>query len=49
MEKIDAHSLKVKVVIGGKVKKSKGINFPGVALDMPSLTEQDITDLNIGH
>ena len=44
-EKIDAHSLKVKVVIGGKVKQRKGVNFPGVALDMPSLTEQDVTDL----
>ena len=43
MEKIDAHSLKVKVVIGGKVKQRKGVNFPGVALDMPSLTEQDTT------
>ena len=47
MEKIDAHSLKVKVVIGGKVKKRKGVNFPGVALDMPSLTEQDVADLTL--
>ena len=44
-EKIDPHSLKVKVVIGGKVEKHKGVNFPGVAIDMPPLTSQDVVDL----
>ena len=46
-EKIDAHSLKVKVEIGGKVNKHKGINFPGITIDMPSLTKQDIADLSL--
>ena len=46
-EKIDAHSLIVKVEIGGKVNKHKGINFPGITIDMPSLTKQDIADLSL--
>ena len=46
-EKIDAHSLKVKVEIGGKVNKHKGINFPGITIDMPSLTKQDLSLIHI--
>jgi len=47
MEKMDEHLLKIKVLIGGKIKKNKGVNFPGVALDMPSFTEQDVADLEL--
>ena len=47
MEKMDEHLLKIKVLIGGKVKKNMGVNFPGVALDIPSFNEQDVADLEL--
>ena len=34
-------TLECKTVIAGLVENRKGVNFPGVALDIPSLTEQD--------
>src|SRR5699024_7344127 len=33
------------VVIGGEVSNNKGINLPGVAVSLPSLTEKDEEDL----
>ncbi len=32
---------------GERLKPEKGINLPGAELDLPALTEQDITDLDI--
>ena len=45
LKKISGHSVQVKTLIGGIVEKGKGVNFPGVAIDMPALTEQDRIDL----
>lgn len=39
------HTLKCKVILGGKVEHRKGVNFPGITLDLPSLLEQDKMDL----
>ena len=47
LKKISSHSIQVKTLIGGRVEKGKGVNFPGVAIDMPPLTEQDYTDLSL--
>jgi len=47
LKKISSHSIQVKTLIGGSVEKGKGVNFPGVAIDMPPLTEQDYTDLSL--
>ena len=33
---------------GGIVYPSKGINFPGIDLNMSSLTEKDIEDIKLG-
>ncbi len=33
------------VLVGGKVSSHKGVNLPGVALPIPSLTRKDIDDL----
>ncbi|MEC9376707.1 MAG: pyruvate kinase [Candidatus Neomarinimicrobiota bacterium] len=40
-------TLECKTVIAGLVENRKGVNFPGVALDIPSLTEQDEQDLEL--
>ena len=34
------------VVVGGTVTSHKGVNLPGVALPIPSLTRKDLDDLN---
>ena len=40
-------TLECKTIIAGVVENRKGVNFPGVALDIPSLTEQDEQDLEL--
>ncbi|MGH2349771.1 MAG: pyruvate kinase [bacterium] len=37
-----------RVVRGGTLAEHKGINLPGVALNVPVLTEKDVRDLEIG-
>ena len=40
-------TLDCKTITPGIVENRKGVNFPGVALDVPSLTEQDELDLEL--
>ena len=40
--------LELKVVYGGLLKPNKGVNFPGVALDVPSVSEADKANLRLG-
>ncbi len=40
-------TLECQTIIPGIVENRKGVNFPGVALDVPSLTEQDEQDLEL--
>ena len=44
---ISKHTLKCKTVIGGEISNRKGVNFPGITLETPSLTEEDIIDLKM--
>ncbi len=37
-----------KVMVGGIVTSHKGLNFPGANLDIPCLTEKDLSDLRFG-
>ena len=46
-EVISRHTLKCKTVIGGEISNRKGVNFPGITLETPSLTEEDIIDLKM--
>ena len=46
-EVISKHTLKCKTVIGGEISNKKGVNFPGVKLNTPSLTQEDIIDLKM--
>jgi pyruvate kinase len=36
------------VVAGGEISDQKGVNLPGVFVDLPSVTEKDIADINFG-
>jgi pyruvate kinase len=41
-------ALACRVVEGGTLKSRKGVNFPGLSLRLPSLTEKDQNDLRFG-
>lgn len=36
------------IINGGYLKSNKGINIPGVSINLPSLTERDIADIKFG-
>jgi pyruvate kinase len=40
--------LRCRVVEGGVLKSRKGVNFPNLALPLPSMTEKDIRDVEFG-
>jgi pyruvate kinase len=44
----DEKSVRTEVVAGGVIGDHKGINLPGVAVSIPSLTEKDLNDLHFG-
>ncbi|GIS57483.1 MAG: hypothetical protein CM1200mP1_14210 [Candidatus Neomarinimicrobiota bacterium] len=44
---ISTHALICETVIGGEIELNKGINFPGITLDAPALTDQDKIDLRV--
>ena len=46
-EVISKHTLNCKSVIGGEISNRKGVKFPGITLETPSLTEEDIIDLKM--
>lgn len=33
---------------GGKITSQKGVNVPGVKLNLPALTDKDIEDIKFG-
>lgn len=40
--------IKTKVLNGGDVKNNKGVNVPGVSINLPAITEKDINDIIFG-
>ena len=44
---VSTHALICKTVIGGQIELNKGVNFPGITLDAPALTDQDKIDLRL--
>jgi pyruvate kinase len=40
--------IKVKMVLGGEISSGKGVNIPGVQLNLPAVTERDIADIRFG-
>ena len=49
--KVDATSVTTRVVEGGPISNSKGLNLPGVAVSVPAMSEKDEMDLRwaLGH
>ncbi len=46
--KIEGNDVITEVIQGGTLKARKGVNLPGAKLNMPSLTEKDLLDLDFG-
>lgn len=46
--KKETHALITKVIEGGLLKERKGVNFPGIGVTVPTLTEDDVKDLVLG-
>jgi pyruvate kinase len=45
---VSGQQVKTRVVLGGLLKSHKGVNLPGVDLDIPGYTEKDAEDLQFG-
>ncbi len=48
VERITDTDIECKVINGGYISSNKGINIPGVTINLPSLTEKDISDIKFG-
>ena len=48
IESVTATDIVTKVAIGGSLGANKGFNMPGAKLDLPSVTDADIKDLEFG-
>jgi pyruvate kinase len=48
VEKIDGNAVQCQVIEGGLLKSHKGVNFPTLNLNLPSMTEKDEQDLAFG-
>jgi pyruvate kinase len=48
VEQVNKTDILCRVINGGELGESKGINLPGVRLSAPSLTEKDRADLSFG-
>ncbi|HZG35187.1 MAG TPA: pyruvate kinase [Gaiellaceae bacterium] len=47
VERVERGRAVCEVIVGGVVSSNKGVNLPGVALPIPSLTKKDIDDLQL--
>jgi pyruvate kinase len=48
VQQADGKTVTVQVKVGGVLSSHKGINLPGIRLDIPSFTEKDAQDLAFG-
>ena len=48
IQSVNQGNIQAKVILGGKLTSHKGVNFPGVHLDIPGFTEKDHEDLIFG-
>ena len=45
---IDAKEIKCKILNGGELGSKKGVNLPGVKVQLPALTDKDRSDIKFG-
>jgi pyruvate kinase len=45
VDEVNPDRARATVVVGGSVESHKGVNLPGIAVPVPSLTEKDLRDL----
>lgn len=45
---VDKKGVKVEIDHGGEIKSTRGVNIPGVAIDLPPMTDKDIEDITFG-
>lgn len=45
---VQEHMAEAEVIRGGKISSNKGINLPGIALEMPTFSSKDEQDLEFG-
>lgn len=48
VESIEGEDIRCTVVNGGPLSSNKGVNIPGIKINLPALTEKDISDLKFG-
>jgi pyruvate kinase len=48
VKSVQEEYLETEVILGGILKSRKGVNLPGIPLNLPSLTEKDEEDLQFG-
>ena len=48
VESVEAEDIHCVVANGGNLSSNKGVNIPGIKVNLPSLTEKDISDLKFG-
>lgn len=46
--KVKANAVECSVVVPGVIKANKGVSLPGVQVNLPSLSEKDLSDLEFG-
>ncbi|MDR1514272.1 MAG: pyruvate kinase [Synergistaceae bacterium] len=48
IENVETDEISCRVLVGGILGERKGVNIPGAALSVPTLTEKDISDIKWG-
>jgi pyruvate kinase len=48
VEKVEGNDIITRILNGGLLKSRKGINVPGVAVNLPGITEKDAADIRFG-